>query len=396
MVELELLLRLVSVRERRSAGAARIAELAERADWSAFKTLAARHKLLALASARLEETLDAPLPPELAEPLAATRSSGARQTTLLEGALQTLTGTLAAAGVPSVTVKGPAWARLVMHEPELRPSLDVDLVVRPADFDAAIAALEPHGYEAAPRERWFGTLPLFETSLHAGGGWLPLVDLHWRVHWYERSFADDLVANAVPGAGGVPTLDPAAHLAVILLTYARDGFDGLKLAADAACWWDRFGTELPNALDPSATRHPALRRPLEAALLVVERLTGLPAQRVLASAATPARAVDRAVRLAAWSGAGDRARRAAAAGLIDVLLAPPAGRREAIARQLLRPPAVIETIYGLPPDARVRRALRGAWYAGATAAAFAPAWAAGIAATRGGRSLDALPPPLER
>ena len=54
---------------------------------------------------------------------------------------------------------------------------------------------------------------------------------------------------------------PADELAALLLYYARDGFAGLRLAADIAAWWDANGRGLPDgALDDLVGAYPALAR----------------------------------------------------------------------------------------------------------------------------------------
>jgi hypothetical protein len=56
----------------------------------------------------------------------------------------------------------------------------------------------------------------------------PAIDLHWRLHWHEEAFARDLLGRA-RATGTIAAADEAAAL---LLFYARDGFYGLRLAAD--------------------------------------------------------------------------------------------------------------------------------------------------------------------
>ena len=71
---------------------------------------------------------------------------------------------------------------------------------------------------------------------------------------------------------------PAAELAALLLFYARDGFTGLRQAADLGAWWDRFGGELPpGGIGEIAAAYPQLAPALEAALKVAETSVGLPA-----------------------------------------------------------------------------------------------------------------------
>ena len=123
-------------------------------------------------------------------------------------------------------------------------------------------------------------LPLLHFALVHERGELPPVELHWRVHWYERSFARE---RLLPPA--VDPLDdwrpaPADELAALLLFYARDGFVDLRLATDLGAWWDVYGAELPpGALDELLHSYPAFAHAIPVALRVAERLVGLPAAR---------------------------------------------------------------------------------------------------------------------
>ena len=87
---------------------------------------------------------------------------------------------LGAAGVPDLVVKGPVLAEAVYRRPDLREYVDLDLLVAPADFAAAIAALEGAGCTLFERnwrlvrERMLGELRLFTP---AG----TVLDLHWHL-----------------------------------------------------------------------------------------------------------------------------------------------------------------------------------------------------------------------
>lgn len=132
---------------------------------------------------------------------------------------------LSTAGVGYLVFKGPVLAELVYRRPDLRSYVDVDVLVAPADFAAALAALEAAGctvYERnwqLVRDRLLGELRLFTP-----GGLV--LDLHWHViadRSTRSAFRVDLAAvraraRAVRLAGReVCTLDPAdtvVHLAL--------------------------------------------------------------------------------------------------------------------------------------------------------------------------------------
>lgn len=114
----------------------------------------------------------------------------------------------------------------------------------------------------------------------------PGVELHWRVHYYEGRFAEAALRRAhrlVHGYGR--RLRREDELACLLLSYARDGFAGPRLASDLAAWWDRHGARL--ALRPEGVLHstlryrPELRRAIVTAARVTERVVGVPAAAIV-------------------------------------------------------------------------------------------------------------------
>lgn len=85
---------------------------------------------------------------------------------------------LGAAGVPYLVVKGPALVERLYAAPDLRSYVDLDLLVRPADLEAAVRALEGSGFRLLDAN-W----PLLQQAsvrelrlVSATGG---AVDLHW-------------------------------------------------------------------------------------------------------------------------------------------------------------------------------------------------------------------------
>ncbi|HEY9475322.1 MAG TPA: nucleotidyltransferase family protein, partial [Mycobacteriales bacterium] len=100
---------------------------------------------------------------------------------------------LGAAGATYLVVKGPVLAEHVYRRPDLRGSVDLDLVVAPRDFALALSSLEEAGcrvYEAnwrLARQRMLGELRLFTP---AG----TVLDLHWSL------FAELDVRQAFPAS----------------------------------------------------------------------------------------------------------------------------------------------------------------------------------------------------
>ena len=114
---------------------------------------------------------------------------------------------------------------------------------------------------------------------------------------------------------------------------------------------------------------------------------GFPADRVLDSTKPiPSRAA-RAARMANWSGAEPLRSAYARTVLVDLLLSPSGGSRDALRRHFIPPARVVEEIYGLPEGARARRAMRRVSFAAINARQCMPGHAEALWRTRGGREI---------
>jgi hypothetical protein len=249
---------------------------------------------------------------------------------------------LTGAGIRSTALKGPHLGESIYGDPGRRLSSDIDLLVAPEQLQAAVDVVRGLGYGAPTDYVEAGGLPLLHFVLVHERGDLPPVELHWRVHWYERRFACD---RLLP-----PTLDPARdwrpalgdELAALLLFYARDGFIDLRLASDLSAWWDAHGAGLPpGTLDELLHVYPALARALPTAVAVAEGIVGLPATRLIRDMPKLDRRERMAVRLANPNPSSSRSQLFADIGLIDGLLTPPGGLGAYVRRQLLPSPQVL-------------------------------------------------------
>jgi hypothetical protein len=237
-------------------------------------------------------------------------------------------------------------------DPGLRPSSDIDLLVDTRDLERAVAGLERSEYRLVDGDLGSGRRPPLHYGLAHDKGWFPPVELHWRVHWYERRFSIALLERSRLGPGDVRRAEAADELAMLLLFFARDGFIGVRYAADIAAWWDACGQSLaPLALDAIAGRHPALRRALTVASIQAERLVGVPARQFISVPSTLDVRGRLALRLVNWSRRGDRDQVASNRVLVDWLLAPKGGQRE-FARRFLLPSADSVVRYEQVPEHR--------------------------------------------
>lgn len=159
--------------------------------WSATFAAARQHRLTGLLHAAVDAGVLPTSEGQARQARAAYRSVMLR-VLALERELLAVVDRLATAGIPARVLKGSAVANLDYRQPALRSFVDLDLLVRPADFDAAVHALTSDGFRrklAEPRpgfDRRFdkGTTLVggtgFEVDLHRTfvlGPWGALVDL---------------------------------------------------------------------------------------------------------------------------------------------------------------------------------------------------------------------------
>jgi hypothetical protein len=337
--EWTLALALAGTAERRERMRPLAAALVEQIDPGTFAAVLSSERLLPLLGARAQTLAGARLP----QAFHAAVADATLRTALAGEAQETLTVHLArrldAARIRAIPLKGPLLGRAIHGVPGMRIGTDVDLLVHPTDLARAREVLVGIGYDSASMRLDRRGLPVLHHALRPASPGLPPIDLHWRVHWYEEDFAAAVVERSVPDPLHVWRAQPADELAMLLLTYARDGFVGLRLAADLAAWSDALGATVPNcALAAIAADHPQLEGALLAASDRARRTVGLP-DRLLERGPGGAR-VRAAQRLANWSCRGGNAQALANVSLIDALLMPRGQLRAFAARHLSRRPSV--------------------------------------------------------
>jgi hypothetical protein len=325
-----------AARRRASAAAAR--EAARAADWPKLARLLGERRLLATLGPRLIELAGDASSRQFATAVASAVAETRRQAALVHLVGEQVRERLAAAGIRSSVLKGPELGERIYGEAGRRPSSDVDLLVDASDLHPAVAVVRQLGYGAPLDREREGGLPLLHFALVHEAGELPPVELHWRIHWYEREFA---ATRLLPPPGCRDRLpEPADELLALLLFYARDGFAGLKQATDIGAWWDSRGSDLaPGALDRAVAPFPALRPAVLAASRAAEAVVGLPAGDLIKDRLGVRTAA--AARLANPLPASTEAQVFADMGLVDGLLAPAGDWRGFVSRQVLPPPTAM-------------------------------------------------------
>jgi hypothetical protein len=349
--EEELILLLCGTVERRRRAAERIEELARGADYEALAALMARQLLLPLLGERLLATAPDWAPPRFRALLSEAATAARRRGAVMEMLGAQLLDDLEAAGIAALPLKGATLARDLYGDPGLRLAKDIDLLVDPAELDAATAVLRRRGYRPAPR-RADGELPRLHLILEHERGELPEIEVHWRVHWYEEEFSRTMLRRSQPAPYGGLRPQPADELASLLIYFSRDGLTGLRLATDAAAWWDRHGGAVERPLLDSIVREaPQLRAALSAAATALERLVGTPAAAMISAAErSRSRRALTAIRLANWTVTGDWDQINANLSLVDLLLSPRGGTGSFVRRSLLPPASEVAAMYRLPPS----------------------------------------------
>lgn len=391
--EQELALRLCGTAERRLEDEPRIAELVRAVDFEELEGVLSWQRLLALCGSRLLESHRDEVPEAFAAAVEAEMADNRRRGLVLDHVTGTTELALERRGIPALVLKGPGLAQRVYGDLGLRSaSSDVDLLVRADQLDEAMEVVRAAGYAPYDDVQWAGGLPHYHYGLASNAPVPHRLELHWRVHWYEKRFAADVLARSeqVPGLGR--RLRPVDELATLLVIFARDGFLGLRLAADVAAFWDSQRSKIPQgALDDVLAEYPPIRQALLAAIEVCERWVGVPASALRSEKWGRAARTRTAVRLANWTGAGDERDVATNITLIDLLLTPRGAGRTFLRHYYFQPVGHYRMEYGWPAERRVRNQALRLGHAFARLPRSAGKYAQRLWSVRAGRSWVALP-----
>jgi hypothetical protein len=328
---------------RRGSLAGQAEGLSSGIDWTVMAADLRVRRLLPTLGPRIIELAGGNAGPDFAAAVEDAVGSGRRHAALLQLISQRAIGVLAEAGIRSAALKGPQLAEALYGDPGRRFSGDLDLLVSPRELRAAADVIGTLGYRP-PRDHVLQSgLPLLHYELEHENGELPSIELHWRIHWYEESFAEErlLPPTVESSPGWCPAA--AAELTSLLLFYARDGFAGLRQASDLSAWWDAKGSELPPGDVPALlAAHPGLARAVRAAAVAAEQTVGVPAGPIIGPSVRLGVRERLAVRLAAPNPDTTEAQLYADMGAIDGLLMPPGDLRGYWRRQIVPPPEVRE------------------------------------------------------
>jgi len=393
-VEEELAFRLAAVAAARAADRGRIRALAARANLEVLVEHLAGQRLLALIGSRLIDSCEDLVEPALRRAVAAATAHARLVHVLGVHHTVDLCRRLEQAGIEVVALKGPLLAERIYADPALRAApRDIDLLVRPERLDEAVQVVRARGFALRDDDIWADGLPHYHYGLLPQRSGMPNVELHWRLHWYEREFAQRLISRSLIGPDGVRIPSPADDLAALLIVFARDGFVGLRLAADIGAWWDANGARLRRpGLEGILAENPRLRATLLAAVEAAEALVAVPRHELVSERWRTPRRARVALRLVNWRGRGDWHELTTDITLIDLLLIPLAAGRVFIRHYYFQPLSKYAREHGWRPEARFRNELRRT--AHALVRLVRSAWRYGArlwSIRRGGETLPARP-----
>jgi hypothetical protein len=339
--------------ERRAAARPEVEALAREVDWSQLAGLLQAHKLLTTLGPRILDLAGSP-DPAFAGLVDRRLEAGRQHGSFLQLVGSRVTTMLEAEGISVAPLKGPKLSEALYGDPGRRLSNDIDLLVDPDRLADAVEVICGLGYERPTDFVYRNGLPLLHFALVHPRNELPPVELHWRVHWYEGRFARELLLPPIGASGADWRPAPAAELVELLLFYARDGFVGLRLAADIGAWWDTRGDDLQDGeTQDILVSYPGLARPLATSLQVSERIVGLPGARVLGAAPKLGFRDRLATRMADPVPMVPASQQHADMGFIDGLLTPTRDLPKFARRQIFIPAGVFRE-YAKHEDFRAR------------------------------------------
>lgn len=149
-----------------------VTPVAEPVMWEALIELAAFHRVAPLLDRALRDHCPPELPAAVRAELAAYARSLANRSLLLTGELVRVLKDLDMHGISALPFKGPALACLLYGDPALRHFDDLDILVRPSNYQAAQQCLLARGYQLQERRAFHTSLML------ARGNCEIVVELH--------------------------------------------------------------------------------------------------------------------------------------------------------------------------------------------------------------------------
>jgi hypothetical protein len=257
------------------------------------------HHVVELLGQALQQLPAGMVAPELLQAIRQHHSSNALRGLAATRDYLRLQDALQAANVRIIAFKGMVLSKLLYDDTVLRNQGDIDVLIAPADIDAASAVLHAQGYGAelpyaaldAPRQGLLRRIQKDLVFLRAAPQ-LQAVELHWRLIHNPHMFAldfDTLWSRGQDFALGprmVRTLSNEDAFIYLCAHGSRTAWYRLKWLADIAPFLERVPLDWPVVMERSAALN--CLKAVGLALLLAERLLGV-------AVPAPARAATSAV-----------------------------------------------------------------------------------------------------
>ena len=123
-------------------------------DWSYVLTAAMKHRMVPLLYQSLHQACPGAIPTDVDRYLHRLCQVNTLKNLFLDHQLQDILAWFGEENIPAIAYKGPELAKLAYGSLSLRQFTDLDVLVRPQDFEAAQVVLRSHGYEASVHLGW--------------------------------------------------------------------------------------------------------------------------------------------------------------------------------------------------------------------------------------------------
>lgn len=250
-------------------------------DWAWFLAMVARHRGHGLAHRALRAA-NVPVPAPVEDALAGQARAMALQNIAMAAECLALDAALADAGVARLFVKGPTLARLAYGDIGIKANHDSDLLIAPADLEAA-GAIEARGYRMAVPARDRARIAEWHRYSKESSWRHPaigrMIDLHTALTDSSLSLTGVGVDSpsrpvAIAGTRSVARLMDDDLYAYLAVHSASSGWSRLKWVADVVALFGGADTETLRRLHGHASMIGAARAS-GLALLLADRMYSL-------------------------------------------------------------------------------------------------------------------------
>ena len=213
-------------------------------DWPALLEHAQRHGIAPILYGHLRAMPTVPMRRDVMDTLGALARACVSSNLRLRHELGRLLAEFARAGVDVMPLKGPVLADQLYPTPSLRPSSDLDVLVRALDASAAEHILEALGYTRRPDEEQGADYHTIFTALGVD------VELHRDLgeRHASRLEVGAIWSSATPASWhghSIWCMSLSDQLVYLAFHAAKDGLASLRALVDIALFVDRYRDVLP-------------------------------------------------------------------------------------------------------------------------------------------------------